>query len=507
MTDEVLSGPPLRAAAPAAVPDPGKRRWLILAVIGVAQLMVVLDATIVNIALPSAQQALGFSTTDREWVITAYALAFGGLLIVGGRLSDLLGRKRTFVTGLVGFAAASAAGGAAPGFATLVAARAVQGMFAALLAPSALALLTTTFTDARERGKALGIFTAIAGGGGAIGLILGGVLTEYLSWRWCLYVNVVFAAAALAGAVPLIKNQPRNREAPLDVPGSLLVASGLVATVYGFSEASTSGWDSALTIGLLAAGIVLLGAFAVVERRVTHPLVPLYIITDRTRGTAYLGAVIAGIGLIGTFLLVTYYLQGVLGFTPLQAGLAFLPFVAGIVVAANFVSNIGLQRFGPKVVVPAGMVLAAGAASLLTGISSRGSYGTHVAPALVLMGLGVGCVVTSAFSLGPAGARPADTGVAAALVNSSNQIGGSLGAALLNTIAATAAASYLAGHAPHTSPLAATVHGDITAFTFLTALFAAGAVVTALLYPRQPRLATRPRPAAQPPEARQARAH
>ncbi len=322
--------------------------------IGVAQLMVVLDATIVNIALPSAQRALGFSATDRQWVIPAYALAFGGLLIVGGRLSDLLGRKRTFIAGLAGFAVASAAGGAAPGFAALVAARAVQGAFGALLAPSALALLTTTLTDARERGKALGIFTAIAGGGGAIGLILGGVLTEYLSWRWCLYVNVAFAAAALAGAVPLIRNQPRNPGAALDVPGSLLAASGLAGIVYGLSQAAADGWGSASTLGPVAAGVVLLGAFTAVEHRVARPLVPLGIIADRTRGTAYLGALIAGIGLIGTFLLITYYLQSVLGFTPLRAGLAFLPFIAGVIVSANFVSNTGLNRFGPKAVVPAG---------------------------------------------------------------------------------------------------------------------------------------------------------
>src|ERR1700684_3047816 len=244
----VPSGP---VVSNAAGPGPGRqaqghdpRRWLVLAVIGVAQLMVVLDATIVNIALPSAQQALGFSTTDRQWVITAYALAFGGLLIVGGRLSDLLGRKRTFVAGLVGFAAASALGGAAPDFGALVAARAVQGAFGALLAPSALALLITTFTDPRERGKALGIYTAIAGGGGAIGLILGGVLTEYLSWRWCLYVNVAFAVTALAGAIPLVRNQPRNPGARLDVPGALLAASGLIGIVYGFSQAAVDGWGS-----------------------------------------------------------------------------------------------------------------------------------------------------------------------------------------------------------------------------------------------------------------------
>jgi EmrB/QacA subfamily drug resistance transporter len=449
--------------------------------------MVVLDATIVNIALPSAQRALGFSITDRQWVITAYALAFGGLLIVGGRLSDLLGRKRTFVAGLAGFAAASALGGAAPDFGALIAARAVQGAFGALLAPSALALLITTFTDQRERGKALGIYTAIAGGGGAIGLILGGVLTEYLSWRWCLYVNVAFAVLALAGAVPLIRNQPRNPGARLDVPGSLLAAGGLVGIVYGFSQAATDGWGAAPTVGPIVAGLVLLGAFVVAERRVTHPLVPLGIIADRTRGPAYLGALISGIGLIGAFLLITYYLQGVLGFSPLRAGLAFLPFIVGVVIAANFVSNVGLKRIGPKVIVPVGMILGAAAAVWLTGLGVQSDYGTRVAPALVLLGLGTGAVVTIAFGLGPAGARPADSGVAAALVNSSNQVGGSLGAALLNTIAASAAANYLAGHRPHVSLPSATVHGDVTAFTFLAILLAVGAVVTALLFPRRQR--------------------
>jgi EmrB/QacA subfamily drug resistance transporter len=475
-------------ASPAsAETEPGRRRWLILAVVGVAQLMVVLDATIVNIALPSAQQALGFSITDRQWVITAYALAFGGLLIVGGRLSDLLGRKRTFVAGLAGFAAASALGGAAPDFGALIAARAVQGAFGALLAPSALALLITTFTDQRERGKALGIYTAIAGGGGAIGLILGGVLTEYLSWRWCLYVNVAFAVLALAGAVPLIRNQPRNPGARLDVPGSLLAAGGLVGIVYGFSQAATDGWGAAPTVGPIVAGLVLLGAFVVAERRVTHPLVPLGIIADRTRGPAYLGALISGIGLIGAFLLITYYLQGVLGFSPLRAGLAFLPFIVGVVIAANFVSNVGLKRIGPKVIVPVGMILGAAAAVWLTGLGVQSDYGTRVAPALVLLGLGTGAVVTIAFGLGPAGARPADSGVAAALVNSSNQVGGSLGAALLNTIAASAAVNYLAGHRPHVSLPSATVHGDVTAFTFLAILLAVGAVVTALLFPRRQR--------------------
>ena len=363
----------------------------------------------------------------------------------------------------------------------------MQGAFGALLAPSALALLTTTFTDARERGKALGIFTAIAGGGGAIGLILGGVLTEYLSWRWCLYVNVAFAALALAGAIPLIRNQPRNPGARLDVPGSLLAAGGLVGIVYGFSQAATSGWGAAATIGPIVAGVVLLGAFVAVEHRVAHPLVPLGIIADRTRGAAYLGALIGGIGLIGTFLLSPTTSRTSWGSARCEAGLAFLPFIAGVMVAANFVSNTGLERFGPKVVVPVGMILAAGAAGWLTGmgVARRLRHPGGPGPGSPRARHRRASSRPPSASARPA-PGPADSGVAAALVNSSNQVGGSLGAALLNTIAATAAASYLAQHQPDVSPQSATVHGDVIAFTFLAILFAAGAVVTALLFPRRP---------------------
>jgi EmrB/QacA subfamily drug resistance transporter len=503
--DQPGSVPPAGAAAAGGTAggaaDDGRRRWLILAVIGIAQLMVVLDATIVNIALPSAQRALGFSVADRQWVVTAYALAFGGLLLIGGRLSDLLGRKRTFIAGLAGFAVASAAGGAAPGLAVLLAARAAQGAFGALLAPSALALLGTTFADPRERGRALGIFTAIAGGGGAIGLILGGILTEYLSWRWCLYVNVAFAGAALTGAATLIASPARSRPAALDVPGGLLSAGGLAGLVFGFSEASTSGWGSGLTVGLLAGGVVLLAAFAVAERRAKRPLVPLSIIADRVRGAAYLGAAAGTFGVLGTFLLGTYYLQGVLGFTPLIAGLAFLPFLGGVAVAANYVTNAGLARLGPKAVIPAGLLLAAAGAGWLTQISAHGSYGPVVAPGFVLLGLGTGAAVATAFSLGPAGARPADAGVAAALVNTSNQVGGSIGAALLNTIAATATAAYLAGPAAGRGSLAATVHGDVVAFRFLIVFFAAGAVATGLLSPRKAVVAARRPLAARVPPA------
>src|SRR5215469_3514647 len=265
----------------AATPD---RRWLILVIVAVAQLMVVLDATIVNIALPSAQRALGFPNSDRQWVVTAYALAFGSLLLVGGRLGDMFSRKWVFITGLVGFAIASAAGGAAGSFGVLVTARAAQGVFGAILAPSALGTLVSTFQDPRERGRAFGVFGSVAAGGGGIGLILGGLLTQYLSWRYCLYVNLIFAAIAVAGALAYIHTSRPATRPGMDWPGTVLACAGLFLIVFGFSHAETSGWTNALTLACLVVGPVLLIGFVVAEQRSTHPLLPLRVIVDRTRG-------------------------------------------------------------------------------------------------------------------------------------------------------------------------------------------------------------------------------
>src|SRR5579864_2334656 len=284
-----------------------RRRWLILGVIGLAQLMVVLDLTIMNVALPSAQRALGFSTVDRQWVVTAYSLAFGSLLLFGGRLADLLGRKVTFLIGLAGFAGVSAIGGASVNFAMLVTARACQGAFAALLVPAALSLLTTTFTSQADRGKAFGVYGAIAGAGGAIGLLLGGALTEYLSWRWTLYVNLVFAAVAFAGGALLLKRQPSPVKPRLDVPGALLVSGAVFCLVYGFSNAAAHSWGTPSTWGFLAAGAALGATFAWWMGRAAHPLLPPRVVLDRNRGGAYLSFFIAAAGLFGIFLYLTYY--------------------------------------------------------------------------------------------------------------------------------------------------------------------------------------------------------
>src|ERR1700722_15786119 len=415
------------------------RRWWILGVVGLAQLMVVLDATIVNIALPSAQRALAFSNADRQWVVTAYSLAFGGLLLLGGRLSDLVGRRRMLIIGLIGFAAASALGGAATSFAFLVIGRGAQGAFGAMLAPAALSTLTTTFTDPAERGKAFGVYGAIAGAGGAVGLLLGGVLTEYLSWRWCLYVNVALAVVAVAGAVRLLERHPRDPDVYIDWPGAVLVGAGLVAVVYGLSEADTAGWGALSTDVLLSGGVVLLAAFVLAERRVPHPLLPLRIALNRFRGGAVLAIGLSAIGIFGVFLFLTYYLQLTLGYSPVKTGLAFLPMIAGIIASSTTSSGALMPRFGPRPLVPAGLLAAAGGLVLLaTQLGLHTSYPSQILPALVLTGIGLGLVFGCAISAATYGTDPADAGVASALVNTNQQVGGSIGTALLKTPAATA---------------------------------------------------------------------
>jgi EmrB/QacA subfamily drug resistance transporter len=458
------------------------RRWLILAVLSIAQLMVVLDATVVNIALPSAQQALHFSDSSRQWVVTAYTLAFGSLLLLGGRLSDLFGRRRTLVIGLVGFAVASAVGGAAQGFNTLIAARAVQGIFAALLAPAALSLLTTTFTDPKERAKAFGVFGAIAGAGAGIGLLLGGILTEYLSWRWSLYVNLVFAAVAVTGALGLLSKQARPTKPQLDLAGTLTGSAGLFALVYGFSRADTSGWGGSSTLGLLAAGLVLLAAFVVVQRRATHPLLPLRIVSDRNRGGAILAILTMTIGMFGVFLFLTYYLQQTLVYSPVKSGLAFLPLIGVLIATSTTSSTVLLPRLGARLLVPTGMFLAAIGMVLFTGLDTHSTYAAHVLPGLLVLGVGVGLISAPAMNTATLGVDRADAGVASATVNTAQQVGGSLGIALLNTVATTATTTFLAGKAASPALAAeAAVHGYTTAFWWAAAIFAAGAIVCGLL--------------------------
>lgn len=457
--------------------------------VGLAQLMVVLDSTVVNIALPAAQADLGFSDGDRQWVVTAYSLAFASLLLLGGRLSDLIGRKRTFVIGLIGFAIASALGGAAPNFELLIAARALQGVFGALLAPTALAVLTTTFTVPKERARAFGVFGAIAGAGGAVGLLLGGVLTESFDWRWNLYINVIIAIVAVIGAIVFVPPIERSGPRPqLDVPGTLLVSASLFGLVFGFANAETDGWDSPLTWGPLVAAVVLMVGFVLRQRTADHPLLPLQIVLDRDRGAAYLSVLIAGASMFGIFLFVTYYLQVSLGYSPIQTGLSFLPMIGMLVLAAQLGTNLLLPRLGPKIMVPFGMVLGVIGMLLLTRLDLGSGYAADVLPALMLLGLAMGTIMPGSMQTATRGVDVQFAGVASAMVNTSQQVGGSIGTALLNTLAATAVTDYLASHAPVTATIVAeaAVQSYAVAYGWGAGFFAVGAVLTVLLFRRRP---------------------
>ncbi len=474
--------PPGDAAAQHANPHHA-RRWLILVVIGLAQLMVVLDATVVNIALPSAQQDLGFSNDARQWVVTAYALAFGSLLLLGGRLADLFGRKRAFLVGLAGFAVVSAIGGAATSIEMLLVARAAQGVFGALLAPAALSLLTTTFTDPKERGKAFGVFGAIGGGGAAIGLLLGGVLTEYLDWRWSMFVNIIFAVVAFAGAAVLLKNQESEGPRPkLDIPGTITASAGLFALVYGFANAERDSWSSISVWGFLAAGVALLIAFVVVQQRAEHPLLPLRVLLDRDRGGSYLAMFLLAIGMFSIFLFLTFYIQLNLGFTPVQSGVAFLPMVATLMVAATSATSILLPRFGPKPLVSLGMLIAGAGLFWLSAIDTTSTYSNGVLFPLMVMGIGIGLAMAPAMSVATFGVDTHDAGVASAAVNTAQQVGGSIGTALLSTLAGNAATSFVVGKVPSPQLMAeAAVHSYTTAFVWAGWIFVAGAVICGLL--------------------------
>ena len=480
--DEITVG---GTAPPSPNPTP-RHRWLILAVICIAQLMVTLDATIVNIALPSAQKALAFSNADRQWVITAYALAFGSLLLLGGRIADLFGRKATFLVGLVGFAGASALGGSAHNFQTLVGARAAQGLFGALLAPAALSLLTTTFTDAKERAKAFTAYGAVAGAGAAIGLLLGGLLTEYLDWRWTLYVNLIFASIAFVGGVLLLTRSTRDKSATLDVPGTVLVSAGLFCVVYGFSNAETHGWHSPSAWGLLVAGGILLVAFTWWQTRAAQPLLPLRVLLDRNRGASFIAILISGAGMFGVFLFLTYYLQESLGYSPVKTGLAFMPMVAALMVTTILANNLLLPRLGPKSSVPVGMGLAAAGLAWMTTLNLTSSYTAHVLPPLVVTGLGLGLVMAPAMSVATSGVAPEDAGVASAGVNTMQQVGGSISTALLTTLSASAATHYLVGKDPRNPAVLAqaAMQSYHTAFWWAAGFFAAGMLVSGLLYRR-----------------------
>lgn len=459
-------------------------RWWILAVLATVQLMLILDTTIVNIALPTVQRALRFSDPDRQWIVTAYSLAFGSLLLVGGRISDVIGRKRTLILGLVGFVVASALGGVADSFTMLVIARTIQGAFAALLAPVVLALLTTTFTGRKERGLAFGIYGAIAGAGGAIGLLLGGVLTSYVSWRWTLFVNLVLAPVPIVGAVLWLKDERVTEHDPLDLFSIVLATGGLFSLVFGFSHAQSTSWGDHYTQGFLALGAALLCAFFFRQISMEHPLLPLRVLANRMRSASLLTVLLAGAGTFGIFLFTTYYFETTLGYSPVRTGLAFLPLVCALVLAAQISNGLLLAKLGPKLLVPTGMLLAAVALFELHSVGSHSSYSTALLPALIAIGAGLGLSVAPSFSLATLGVEPRDAGVGSATVGTAQQIGGSIGTSLLNTLAGSATAAYLSGKTatPSVERMAA-LHGYTTAFLCSSGIFLIGAVLAAWVFP------------------------
>src|SRR3954454_11455505 len=470
--------------APAGSAAPGRdRRWIALAVIGIAQLMIILDASIVNIALPHAQAALHISDANRQCALTSYTLTFGGLLLLGGRIADYVGRKRTFLIGLFGFAGASALGGLAQSQSWLFGARALQGVFAALLAPAVLSLITTTFTEAHERAKAFAVYGAISGTGAAIGLIAGGALTEFLSWRWTLLVNTPIAIAVAIAASVLVTESRAEGDRHFDVPGAVAATSGLALLVYGFTEASLHGWTAPLTLALLGVAAVLLVGFVLWEARAKNPMLPLRIVLDRNRGGSYLAFFLATLAMFSVFLFLTYYFQGVLGYSALKAGVAFMPFPIGVITSSMIASRT-LPRFGPRVLATTGFSLAVIGMLWLTQLPSDSAYVTHVVPAMLLISMGMGHVFVPLSSTALLGVPNHDAGAGSALVNTMQQVGGSLGVAFLNTIATSATASYAAAHGGLSR--AAVVHGFTSGFAIGVGILVVAVIVVSTLI-RSPR--------------------
>jgi EmrB/QacA subfamily drug resistance transporter len=467
--------------APALVRDePDPRRFRALVVIAIAQLMIVLDSSVVTIALPSAQRALHISLANRQWALTAYTLAFGGLLLIGGRVADFIGRKRMFIISLLGFAAASALGGLAQDGAMLFGARAIQGAFAAVMAPASLSLLTVTFTEPKERARAFGVYGAVAGGGAAIGLVLGGLLTSYASWRWTLLINVPIAIVTAVATAREVKESRAEGEVHYDMPGALTVTLGLLSLVYGFTRAETDGWGSSTTLLLLAAAVVLLVAFVLIERASATPLLPLRVVLDRNRGGSFLASLLVGLALYGMFLFLTFYLQGTLHYSALKSGFAFLPFSAGVIVSAMLASQV-LPRVGPRWLMTGGLLMAVVAMLWFTQIGLHTSYVAHVLPAEIVMSMGLGFVFVPFSSTALIGVAAHDAGVASALVNATQQVGGSMGTALLNTVFASATATYLAVHHGALAKALAPVHGYTTGFELGAAVLVVAVVSTVAL--------------------------
>lgn len=462
-------------------------RWWALVVLSAAQLMVVLDATVITIALPYAQRDLGISDGDKQWALTAYTLIFGGLLLLGGRMADYLGRRRIFLVGLVGFAAASALAGLAQTGPQLFIGRGLQGAFAALLAPAALSLLSVIFTDVQERARAFAVFAGITAGGIAFGLIVGGALTEFASWRWTLLMNTPIALIAVVGAVAVIaRDIPVPRTGGYDLPGAVTVTFGLVSIVYGFSRAAEHGWLAGSTLGLLGAGFALLIAFVLIEARSANPLLPLRIPGEINRGGALLAALLIPIAMFAMFLFLSFYYQNTLGYSPLKAGIAFLPFPVGIGIAAGITSSL-MPKFGPRPLMVVGALLGVVGLLWLAQLSYGDGYALSVLPAQLLMALGMGPLFVGMQAVALHQVDAEDSGVASALLNAAQQVGGAVGTALLTTLSVQAAENYVTDN-PTVDHLIerASIYSYDVAFYIGAGFFLAAAVVIAVMIRDKP---------------------
>jgi EmrB/QacA subfamily drug resistance transporter len=482
-----------------AVAEPYERRWLALGVIAMTVLLVILDATIVNIALPAVSADLGISPATQQWIVTAYTLTFGGFLLLGGRIADFWGRKRTYLVGAGGFAVASALGGLAQNEAMLFGARALQGAFGALLAPASLALLTVLFTDTKERAKAFAVYGAIAGGGSAVGLLLGGVLTEYADWRWCFWVNLPVAVLAIVLAIPIVPESRAPGDTSYDVPGAVLVTLGLASFVYGFTRVAQNAqenaaagvtdnaWAEPWALFFIGAGALLVVAFVVLELKTRNPLLPMRIVLDRNRGGAYLTSTLVGAGLIGAFFFLSLYFQQVLAYTPVAAGFASLPTTLGVLVSAGAASGL-VPKIGPKPLMVVGGLLAAAGLFLMSFLDIDSGFWELAFPGQLLLGLGLGFTFVPLANLALIGVGEHDAGAASAMLNATQQVGASIGTALLATLSVGAITDYFtdavtSGADPQNPAigLQAQVEGYTTAFTWASVLLVLGALVSAVL--------------------------
>jgi EmrB/QacA subfamily drug resistance transporter len=477
LPETIIPGPP--AVAPTRSGPRHTNPWLILVIACMAQFMVVLDATVVNVALPSIQRGLHFSPSSLQWVVNAYTLMFGGFLLLGGRASDLLGRKRLFMAGVVLFSGASLLNGLAQSSGMLIAGRGVQGLGGALVSPAALAIITTTFTDQAERTKALGIWSAIAAGGGAVGLVLGGALTQLASWPWIFIVNVPVGVVTLLVALRLVpESRADGQHRAFDVAGAITVTGGLVVLVYAIVKAQAYGWGSGRTIGLIAVSLVLLAAFVLIERRSVAPLVRLSIFRVRTLTIADIVLLLVASGLFGMFFFASLYVQEILGYSPLHAGLAFLPVTGGIAAGAGLAQQL-IRRVGVRNLAVGGIALATAGMVVLTNIPVHGTYAGDLLPGLLPMSIGMGLTFVPITLMATGGVTADDSGLASGLFNTAQQVGGSLGLAILSTLAASQTSSLLHAAQP-TTQAAALVSGYQVAFTAAAVMLGAGALILVL---------------------------